>query len=67
MVLAPAHESRYGKYYRDAEGLKGLIPAFANPEAPGALQALHERNPGLPDSMVVQLSDTGYDALTGTA
>jgi ubiquinol-cytochrome c reductase cytochrome b subunit len=63
MILAPAHESRYGKYYKDAEGRKGLMPAFADPDSPGALHALHERNPGLPDSMVVQLGDIEREAV----
>lgn len=63
MILAPAHDSRYGKYYKDAETRKGLMPAFANLDAPGALQALHERNPALPDSMVIQLSDTDREAV----
>jgi quinol-cytochrome oxidoreductase complex cytochrome b subunit/mono/diheme cytochrome c family protein len=63
MILAPAHESRYGKYYKDAETRKGLMPAFVDPNAPGARQALQERNPGLPDTMVMQLSDTDREAV----
>jgi ubiquinol-cytochrome c reductase cytochrome b subunit len=57
MILAPAHKSRYGRYYDDADNLKGLMPAFANLEGPGAEQALHERNPALTGDMVIQLSD----------
>jgi ubiquinol-cytochrome c reductase cytochrome b subunit len=63
MILAPAHKTRYGQYYEDADKLKGLMPAFFNPEMPGAEQALRERNPGLPDNMTMQLSDTDREAV----
>jgi ubiquinol-cytochrome c reductase cytochrome b subunit len=63
MILAPAHKSRYGPLYEDPEKLKGLMPAFFNAESPGALQALRERNPGLPDNMVMQLSHTDREAV----
>ncbi len=57
MILAPAAKSRYGQYYEDPDKLKGLMPAFADLETPGAKQALQERNPNLPESMVNLLSD----------
>jgi ubiquinol-cytochrome c reductase cytochrome b subunit len=65
MILAPAHKSRYGfgDLYTDADKLKGLMPAFYNPENPGARQALRERNPGLPDNLVMQLADTDREAV----
>jgi ubiquinol-cytochrome c reductase cytochrome b subunit len=63
MILAPAAKTRYGQYYDDAEKRKGLMPAFANLEAPGAFEALHERNPNLPDNMVINLSDIDREAV----
>jgi ubiquinol-cytochrome c reductase cytochrome b subunit len=63
MILAPAAKTRYGQYYEDPKKLDGLMPAFANLEAPGALAALHERNPNLPDSKLINLSDIDREAV----
>jgi ubiquinol-cytochrome c reductase cytochrome b subunit len=63
MILAPANKSRYGQYYEDPMRVKGLMPAFANLEAPGAEQALRERNPALPDTMIIALPDTDREAV----
>jgi ubiquinol-cytochrome c reductase cytochrome b subunit len=63
MICAPAADSRYGRYYKDPDKQTGLMPAFYNPESPGAEQALRERNPGLPDSMMMQLSDIDREAV----
>jgi ubiquinol-cytochrome c reductase cytochrome b subunit len=67
MILAPAAKTRYGQYYKDAredpKTALGLMPPFYNPESPGARDAMHERNPTLPDSMTIQLSDIDRESV----
>ncbi len=63
MLLAPGFKTRYGMYYGDHDKLAGLMPAFYNPESPGAYQAVRERNPGLPDNMMMQMSDTDRETV----